>query len=57
MRQPDFYISQEKDGFFFIVLELELRALSHCTSSFFDRFFELGSLELFAQTGFEPRSS
>jgi hypothetical protein len=46
--------------FFFAVLGLELRAytLSHSTTLFFcDRFFEIGSCELFARAGFEPRSS
>jgi hypothetical protein len=45
--------------FFFLVLELELRAftLSHSTSPFFCDFFfffEIGSLKLFAWSGFEP---
>jgi hypothetical protein len=46
--------------FFFAVLGFELRAysLSHCTSPFIVMgFFEIGSLELFAWAGFEPRSS
>jgi hypothetical protein len=49
-----------KDFFFFAVLGFELRAfiLSHSTSPFFVLgFFEIGSQELFAQAGFELRSS
>jgi hypothetical protein len=44
---------------FLAVLGLELRAytLSQSISPFFEGFFEIGSSELFAQAGFEPRSS
>jgi hypothetical protein len=45
---------------FFVVLGFELRAytLNHSTTPFFIMgFFEIGSHELFARTGFEPRSS
>jgi hypothetical protein len=39
-------------------LELRVYTLSHSTSSFFVKcFFEIGSHELFAQAGFEPRTS
>jgi hypothetical protein len=48
-------------SFFWGVLRFELRAytLSHSTSSYFFglSIFEIGSQELFAQAGFEPRSS
>jgi hypothetical protein len=46
--------------FIFVVLGFDLRAyiLSHLTIPFFcDRFFKIGSCKLFAQAGFEPRSS
>jgi hypothetical protein len=46
--------------FFFPVLEFEFRAytLNHSTSPFFVMaFFEIGSHEPFARTGFELRSS
>jgi hypothetical protein len=40
---------------FFSVLKFELRTytLSHSISPFFDVFFEIGSLKLFAQAGFK----
>jgi hypothetical protein len=65
MKQNKDYLPQKAfffcfDLFFFAVLGFKLRAytLSHSTSYFFVKdFFETGSLELFAQAGFEPRSS
>jgi hypothetical protein len=49
-----------RQNFLFVVLGFELRAfiLSHSTSPIFVKgFFEIGSLELFAQAGFELQSS
>jgi hypothetical protein len=43
--------------FFFVVLELELRAFtsSHSTQPYFcEGFFDIGSHKLFAWAGFEP---
>jgi hypothetical protein len=50
----------KQQHFFLVVLGFELRAytLSHSTSPFFLKgFFEIGSRELFAKAGFEPRPS
>jgi hypothetical protein len=60
-----FLASDTGSGFFvlfcfLVVLGFELRAytLIHSTSPFFVMvFFKIGSCELFAQSGFEPRSS